>query len=320
MAGTTAARPAGQRAIRDGIAGESFARANRMAARDTALAGTTGKRSTMLHAIIIGIDRYLDPRIRDLACARHDAHTFGTLLSERVHPAQRRVTMLLDEQATRASIMQAIGEDLVRAAGPDDIALIYFAGHGSPERAAPRDEDWPYLIAHDTQFDRIYSTGIDMVHDVSRWLERLGVRLAVLFLDACFSGAAGGRTFGGPLHVAHRERFRAEPISIADLDPGEGKVIIAAASDDEVALELRSLGHGVFTHHLLQALQQTPSTSRTIGVASLYEAVAGAVYEATNRRQRPVLTGRCVRGALPLLGAGAAGEAAAATASTIASP
>lgn len=44
----------------------------------------------MLHAIAIGIDRYSDPRIRDLACARSDAHTFGTLLSERITPAERR--------------------------------------------------------------------------------------------------------------------------------------------------------------------------------------------------------------------------------------
>ena len=274
----------------------------------------------MLHAIVIGIDRYADPRIQDLSCARNDAHTFGALLNERIAPAERRVTMLLDEQATRAGIMQAIGEDLVRAGGPDDVAILYFAGHGSPERMAPRDEDWPYLIAHDTQHDRIYSTGIDMVHDVSRWLERLRVRLAVMFLDACFSGAAGGRTFGGPLHLANRERFRGGEVSIADLDLGEGKIIIAAASDDEVALELRSLGHGVFTHHLLQTLQRPPSADRTIGISTLYDIVSAAVYDATQQRQCPVLTGRSVRGALPLLGAGAAGEAAAATPSTTATP
>ncbi|HWN68657.1 MAG TPA: caspase family protein [Haliangium sp.] len=274
----------------------------------------------MLHAIVIGIDRHADPRIRNLTCARNDAHTFGALLSERIAPAERRVTMLLDEQATRAAIMQAVGEDLVRAAQPDDVAIIYFAGHGSPERAAPRDEDWPYLIAHDTQYDRIYSTGIDMVHDVSRWLERLGVRLAVLFLDACFSGAAGGRTFGGPLHLAHRDRFRADPLSLADLDLGEGKVIISAARDNEVALELRSLGHGVFTHHLLQTLQRPPSADRTIGVSTLYDTVSAAVYDATQHRQCPVITGRSMRGALPLLGAAAAGEAAVATASTTTTP
>jgi uncharacterized caspase-like protein len=268
----------------------------------------------MLHAVIIGIDRHADPRIRDLGCARHDAHTFGALLSERIAPEDRRVTVLLDEQATRASIMQAVGEDLVRAARPEDIAIIYFAGHGSPERASPRDQDWPYLIAHDTQYERIYSTGIDMVHDVPRWLERLAVRLAVVFLDACFSGAAGGRTFEGPLHAANRGRFRSGPVSLAALDPGEGKVILSAASDDEVALELRSLGHGVFTHHLLQALRQAPGASQTIGIATLYDSVAGAVYEATQRRQRPVLTGRSLRGALPLLGT--AGEADAASAST----
>ena len=47
----------------------------------------------MLHAIVIGIDRYADPRIQDLVCARNDAHTFGTLLSERIAPAERRVTI-----------------------------------------------------------------------------------------------------------------------------------------------------------------------------------------------------------------------------------
>jgi uncharacterized caspase-like protein len=274
----------------------------------------------MLHAVVVGIDRYADPRIRDLTCARHDAHTFGSLLSERIAPDERCVTMLLDEQATRANIMRSIGEDLARAVGPDDVALIYFAGHGSPERAAPRDEDWLYLIAHDTQFDCIYSTGIDMVRDVTHWLQRLRTRLAVLFLDACFSGGAGGRTFGGPIHLANRDRFLEEPISITDLDLGAGKVIIAAANDDEVALESKSLRHGFFTHHLLDALCQPPAASKQISLAVLYDTVAAAVHEATNARQHPVFNGRNVRGALPLLGVRAAGAAAGATASMTADP
>lgn len=274
----------------------------------------------MLHAVVIGIDWYADPRIRDLSCARRDAHALGSLLGERIVPAERRVTMLLDEQATRANIMRTIGEDLARAAGPEDIAIIYFAGHGSPERAAPRDEDWLYLIAHDTQYDCIYSTGIDMVRDVTHWLQRLRTRLAVLFLDACFSGGAGGRTFGGPIHLANRERFLEEPISITDLDLGAGRVIIAAANDDEVALESNSLGHGYFTHHLLDALRQPAVASNQISLAALYDNVAAAVYASTEARQRPVFNGRNVQGALPLLGARAAVGAAGATASRTAGP
>lgn len=272
----------------------------------------------MLHAVIIGIDLYADPRIHNLSFAGYDARTIASLLCDRIAPNERRVTLLLDEQATRANIMKAIGEDLARASRPGDTAIIYFAGHGSPERAAPRDEDLPYLVAHDTDYERIYSTGIDMVHDVTRWLQRLGAGLAVLFLDACFSGAAGGRTFGGPVYLANRGRFRDELISIKDLDLGAGRVIIAAANDDEVALEFESLGHGVFTYHLLEALRQSPAGSPTIGVATLYESVASAVRQATSTRQNPVLNGLLERGALPLLGV--PGPAAAPAATTTATP
>ena len=272
----------------------------------------------MLHAVIIGIDRYADPRIRNLSCAGCDAQIVASLLGDRIAPDERRVTLLLDEQATRDSIMKAIGEDLARASGPADTAIIYFAGHGSPERAAPRDEDLPYLIAHDTDYERIYSTGIDMAHDVTRWLQRLRADLAVVFLDACFSGAAGGRTFGGPVHLANRGRFRDELISVKDLDLGAGRVIIAAADDDEVAIESESLRHGVFTYHLLEALRQSPAGRPTIGVATLYESVADAVHQATGTRQHPVLNGRSVRGALPLLGV--SGPAAAPAATTTATP
>lgn len=274
----------------------------------------------MLHATIIGIDRYADRRIRPLSFASRDAETFGRLLSERIRPEDRHVTVLRDEEATREKIMHAIGGEMARRARPDDIAIIYFAGHGSPERRDPRDEDYPFLIAHDTVYDRIYATGISMVYDVKEWLRLLQVRLAVVFLDACFSGAAGGRTFGGPVHAENRGRHADVPISIKDLELGEGRLIIAAADDHEVALERDSLGHGIFTYHLLEILRQPPAAENTIGIGTLYDKLARGVAGATERRQNPVSHGKSLLGALPLLGERAAGADARATAGTTASP
>ena len=257
----------------------------------------------MLHAVLIGIDCYLDPDIHDLSFARSDAEAFASLLNERIVPAERRVITLLDEQATRQAIMTAIVDTLPEQCGADDVVIIYFAGHGCPERSSARDDDWPYLIAHDTDYQRISATGIDMNQDVASWLERLPTRLAVVFLDACFSGNAGGRTFAGPTFLANRHRFRDEPISLRDLDLGRGRVIIAAADDDEIAEELGHLGHGVFTYHLLDVLGRAPARGlSTIGVGMLYESVAGKVREATMGAQHPVSVGRSVGGALPLLG------------------
>lgn len=257
----------------------------------------------MLHAILIGIDCYLDPDIGDLSFARSDAEAFASLLRERIVPAERRVLTLLDEQATRQAIMSTLADALPRECGADDIVIIYFAGHGSPERASARDDDWPYLIAHDTDYQRIAATGIDMNRDVAGWLERLPAKLAVLFLDACFSGNAGGRSFAGPTFLANRHRFRDEPISLQALDLGEGRIIIAAADDEEVAAESSHLGHGVFTYHLLDLLERSPAGERsTIGIGTLYESVASSVRAATRGAQRPVSVGRSVGGALPLLG------------------
>ncbi len=270
----------------------------------------------MMHVITIGINHFADPQIRDLSCAVSDAQAVASLFRDRVAPNQCQVTTLLDQQATRTNIMHTIGDQLARSASPADIAIIYVATHGSPERVTPNDEDGLYLITHDTEYQRIYSTAIDMERDITRWLRRLPVQLAVLFLDTCFSGGAGGRTFGGPTFLKNRDRFLDEPISLEDLDLGEGRVIIAAAKDDQVALESKRLGHGFFTYHLLETLRRPPTTSSQIAVTELYDSVCSAVLNDTESRQRPVFNGYNAYGALPLLGAPAVAASDGATTKT----
>lgn len=128
----------------------------------------------MLHAIMVGINKYRDPSIDDLSYARKDAEDFGTLINERIHPSERQVRFIFDEEATRRNLMVAIGEDLARVAtNPDDIILLYFAGHGSPETESSPDEVSRYLVTHDTEYECIYSTGLDIERDLPRWFERI---------------------------------------------------------------------------------------------------------------------------------------------------
>lgn len=260
----------------------------------------------MLHAVIIGIDSYRDPRIPELICARSDAEMLSQLLLRRIVPAEREVHTLVDEQATSEGIIDALRDQLPHRCEPDDVVMVYFAGHGCPERDSPRSDDLPFLVAHDTDYDDIANTGIDMINDVSELLHGLPARLVVMFIDACFSGAAGGRTFGGPVFMANRDRFRSELVSLDALDLGAGRVIITAADDKEVATESLHLGHGVFTHYLMESLQRPASGDGagdgTIGLGALYENVARGVRKETGGRQHPVSNGRSVGGALPLLG------------------
>lgn len=258
----------------------------------------------MLHAVLVGIDRYRDPDIKNLSYARADAEALGELIENGIHPAERRVRLLLDEDATRRNLMVSIGEDLPRLSEPDDLILLYFAGHGSPETQSSPDEVSRYLIAHDTEYENIFATGVDMERDLVRWFERIRKpKLLLLFVDACFSGRAGGRTFEGPiLSRARAEHRRTGPITLKDLDLGEGRLMVTACDDDEVAREDRSLGHGVFTYYLMEALKHPDPDRSTISVHSLYEEVAQAVRLYSNGRQVPIINGRGRVARLPHLG------------------
>lgn len=249
----------------------------------------------MLHAVIVGIDRYRDPFIPGLSCAARDARALAKLIEDRIAPRERKVRLLLDEEATRRNIMVAIDEELHREVEDEDIVMLYFAGHGSPERRAAKDRQSRYLIPHDAEYGRIHTTGIDMEGDVAGWFRRLSdSKLVVLFLDACFSGAAGGRSFLGPILKAHPHfsNYLADPapLSLKKLDFGRGRVVLCAADDNQLAREDPAVGHGIFTHHLLQALTRPRDEANTVSVADLYNEVERGVRQATSDAQEPILS------------------------------
>lgn len=257
----------------------------------------------MLHAVIVGVDIYRERNITDLSFARADAEAFGRLLEERIRPSDRKIHLLLDKEATKRNLMVAIGEDLARSVRPEDVVLLFFACHGSPETDSAPDKISRYLVVHDTEYENIYATGIDMELDLKRWYERIqDPKLVLLFIDACFSGRAGGRTFEGPnLYRAHSEFRSIEPISIQKLELGEGRIMIAACDDNQVAREDKRLGHGIFTHYLIEALTRPTPGRSTIAVTSLYDEVARAVENYTSGRQIPIINGRSRFAHLPLL-------------------
>jgi uncharacterized caspase-like protein len=250
-----------------------------------------------LHALIVGVNLFEDPWIRGLRFARRDAEHIARLLESRIPQEERQIRLLLDAQATRGSVVKAM-DDLSRDVGDGDIVLVYFATHGSPEKRSPVAMDSAFLVLHDTEYAYIHATGIDMEVQIVDWGKRLEkASLVVFLLDACFSGKAGGRTFERKT-MSHEESLA--QVALEGLSLGEGRVIITAADKHEVALESDDHEHGVFTYHLLEALQPARSERATIGVGRLYEEVAEAVVRATGGSQRPILNGYSSLAALPL--------------------
>jgi uncharacterized caspase-like protein len=252
-----------------------------------------------LHAAFIGIDKYEDPTIADLRFARADAEALAATFEGSMHIEDLRFELLVDQHATRTNILDLVGRDIAGSVASDDLVLVYFAGHGSPEIYPDLDETSRFLVCHDSRRDALFSTGIDLASDVPRLLSRLRSRLQLFIFDACFSGYSGGRGIVGTHLERHRRLHRASA-RLRTLPLGRGTAVMSAASDDEVAIEPPSLRHGIFSYHLLHALS-APGPEGTVPIPTLYDTVFAEVNAFTQGRQNPVLWGTVAGAGLPRL-------------------
>lgn len=257
-------------------------------------------------AVVIGVGRYQSTDIPSLRYSVSDAESLYQLL---VGPAgfRKEHVLLMTDKAekppTLRNIKWALGTFLARSAKKDDTVLIFFAGHGAPEvdqRGVERDGLAKYLIPADADPDDLYSTALPM-DEMQNIFGRVEAERMVVFLDACYSGAAGGRTFSA-------KRTRAANLDdqfLERLTRSKGRAIITASRPSEVSIELAELGHGIFTYYLVEGLKGAADLNRDgiITVQELYEYVEQKVSvksRSVGGNQHPVMKGE-MEGALPLV-------------------
>ena len=216
--------------------------------------GETGER----YAVVIGISDYQHKDIPDLRFAVKDARDFYNFLLDPQLGGfkESNVKLLLDDKASLINIKKELGIFLARKAGRDDLVLIYFAGHGAPETdmsGAADDGIAKYLIPYEADPTLLFATALDMA-EVEKIFKRIDSEKLICFLDCCYSGASGSRSFSGMSLQGRGVRISEQFLN--DLAPrGSGRVLITASKANEVAMELPKLKNGLFTYHLLQALK-----------------------------------------------------------------
>ena len=201
------------------------------------------------YALIVGIATYKDPKIPKLNHTTHDAKAIFDLL---VDPdmagfKEENVKIFLDEEATSFNIKDAISNWLFKNAKEDSIVFIFFAGHGGVEEdrfGIEKDNLAKYLLPYDADFDNFFASALSN-SDFNRLLLSIKSRRLIVFMDSCYSGGVSEK--------------KARDVKIVE-DPyekmaeGEGRLVIAASQPDQRSFEDENLGHGVFTHHLIEAL------------------------------------------------------------------
>ena len=143
---------------------------------------------------------------------------------------EKRLFVLLDEQATRSQILSRLVEMAGKAA-EDDLLFIYIAMHGLPDELGEL-----YYLTHDTNPAELVGTGLPQ-RDLEYALGRSKAKKIVMFIDACHSGGAGLSGFARRgLRYAETNRLLSAMAEAVD-----GTAIITASSANESSLEGEAL-------------------------------------------------------------------------------
>lgn len=145
--------------------------------------------------------------------------------------------------AGRAGMLEAVNTFLDRA-GPAELRVIYYAGHGAQYRGRT------FLVpvdAHLRSEDDLPAQGVD-THDLLDRIARFDSGVNLVFVDACRAPP-----------VARNEAGRSRSVStakggLAPLVAPKGTVVVYATAPDQLALDHGSDEHSPFTRHLAQEL------------------------------------------------------------------
>lgn len=193
-----------------------------------------------IKAIFIGINKHLDVMVPELSGARRDATALWALFTDSIENLTAR--LMVDEIATYAEVSQAVLGTL-SAADENDVIIITFAGHGSPDGN---------LVLYDTNSADLAGSALAMI-DLAEAFKATKAKTVLCILDCCFSGQAPARV----LDTVARSR---NAFALSGIY-GEGRILFAACDSHQSAWEQPGTGHGLLTNSIIKALTETDGNS-----------------------------------------------------------
>jgi len=255
---------------------------------------------SQIYSVVVGIDQYKNNAMSQLNYAKNDAMAFYDLLTsvDGMNVSKKNVQLLVDEKASLVNIKKALGIFLAQNASEQDTVIIFYAGHGAPEADLTGTADdgvEKYLVPYDADPELLYATGLPMT-EVENIFKRIISKRVVLFLDTCYSGASGGRSFSA-FNYKTRGITRVSRRFLDNLAfQGSGRIILTASRPNELSLEFDRLAHGLFTYYLLDGLKGKADSNQdgNIAIREIYNYIhknvsTTARQEGTN--QNPMLIG-----------------------------
>jgi len=214
-----------------------------------------------LFGLVVGVSRYGSDALT-LRYAARDARVVAEALevaggglfgADRTH-----LTVLStddgSEAPTREAVLAALS-DIEARARPDDVVVVFVAGHGISERTP--EGDAYYFLTRDATSDRFVDPAVRSAQTLSGdeladALRAIPAAKQLLVLDTCAAGAMvdAGRAAG--LSSAQRR-------VLERMKDRTGLFILAGSAADRVSFESSTYRHGYLTAALMLALHDVPA-------------------------------------------------------------
>ena len=229
----------------------------------------SGDRPTKTHAVIVGISqyRYGGIYLNDLSTPTKDASEFDRfLLTESTHGNQTGwVDLLTDEQATEGNIIHSL-ETMNKQTEPDDVAIFFFSGHGTPQGLTHYETDASDIMEYEGLKSLLHASPAKQV---------------IVILDACHAGSSTNAHYMG---------------QVSDLlggDSNQRMCFISSSAAEESSLEYEAEGMGYFAYYFIRALrgESDPNHDGCITLREAFDTAKLNVQLGTIWAQNPTLTG-----------------------------
>ncbi|MBK7478015.1 MAG: caspase family protein [Haliscomenobacter sp.] len=236
-----------------------------------AVASASDAPALKVWAVIVGIASY--SHLQVLRYTDDDAYRIYAFMKAPEGGAvpDEQIRLLIDEAATRNNILRAMQEVFLKA-GPNDLVLMYFSGHGLPGTFLPIDYNGlQNKLLHD---------------EINQVLRKSPAKYKLFIADACHSGSmiAMKDPSSQPLLKSYYS-------SLAQAQPGTA--LIMSSKSEETSLEASGLRQGVFSYFLIRGLKGEADSNRdnTVNIQELFDFVYYNVRQYTGNLQSPVIQG-----------------------------
>lgn len=222
-------------------------------------------------AVVVGVASY--DHMPVLRYTDDDAYRFYAFLKSLEGGAlpDEQVRILIDEEATRENVLGTINE-VFGMAGPEDLVIFYFSGHGLNGSFLPIDFDgFNNKIGHD---------------EIAAAFNKCRAKFKLCLADACHSGSLIAMRSGEPEPMLV-QYYQSLSKSVS------GTALIMSSKAEETSLESSGLRQGVFSHFLIRGLkgEADANNDKVVSVGELYDFINVKVREYTGNRQSPVIKG-----------------------------